>query len=222
MEIWIVIGIFAFLVFIAGLVMLFLPITKKIGAIILIVGMLAIVSSIIGVVVSLKHYQDVQNQVFEYGSKTTGSAENTETKQTHKNYSVDWKNTDDAINKEIKKITITKGKTFSTLENKDMPGSVTVYLTITNKTGETIDTYPTQGELTTDAETVNGADALLSDFDKTKLKPNEKTTGKLVFPIAKLKQVGDVSHIQLNWLNYIGKATDPKRTETEEIKLPAK
>lgn len=29
MEIWIVIGIFAFLVFIAGLVMLFLPITKK-------------------------------------------------------------------------------------------------------------------------------------------------------------------------------------------------
>lgn len=219
MEIWIVIGIFAFVVFIAGLIMLFLPISKKIGAIVIIIGMLTIVSSIVGVFFSLKHYQDVQNQVFEYGNKTSTTTADNKTKKNHKSYSINWENKDDNIVKKIKKVVVTKGKTFSTLENKQLPGSVTVYLTIDNKTKKTMDTYPTQGELVTNNESVNGADTLLSEFDKTKLKSGEKTTGKLVFPLAKIKKTTDVTQINLSWLSYIGKDTDPKRAQTGDLSL---
>ncbi len=51
MEIWIIAGICAFLIFIAGIVILFFPARRKIGAILTSAGMLLMVGSIIGIIV---------------------------------------------------------------------------------------------------------------------------------------------------------------------------
>lgn len=52
MEIWIIAGICAFLIFISGIVVLFFPAKRKIGAILTSAGMLLLVGSIIGIIVS--------------------------------------------------------------------------------------------------------------------------------------------------------------------------
>lgn len=81
MEIWIIAGICAFLIFIAGIVILFFPARRKIGAILTSAGMLLMVGSIIGIIVSFSHYQQVQNDVFNYSSKGTSQATPEETKR---------------------------------------------------------------------------------------------------------------------------------------------
>lgn len=95
MEIWIIAGICAFLIFIAGIVILFFPARRKIGAILTSAGMLLMVGSIIGIIVSFSHYQQVQNDVFNYSSKGTSQATPEETKT----YKVNYEDSADNIKK---------------------------------------------------------------------------------------------------------------------------
>ncbi|EAC5011362.1 hypothetical protein AWI80_03060 [Listeria monocytogenes] len=215
MEIWIIAGICAFLIFIAGIVILFFPARRKIGAILTSAGMLLMVGSIIGIIVSFSHYQQVQNDVFNYSSKGTSQATPEETKT----YKVNFEDTADNIKKKITTVTVEKKETYSTSASKPVDGSITIALEITNNAVKTLETYPNQGQLEANKLDLNGGDAVLSNFDTTEIKPGETAKGKIVFPVDNLDKVSDISWISYSFLSYLKDSSTPITTETGKIEL---
>ncbi|ENN2658661.1 TPA: hypothetical protein O5N12_001543 [Listeria monocytogenes] len=215
MEIWIIAGICAFLIFIAGIVILFFPAIRKIGAILTSAGMLLMVGSIIGIIVSFSHYQQVQNDVFNYSSKGTSQATPEETKT----YKVNFEDSADNIKKKITTVTVEKKETYSTSASKPVDGSITIALEITNNAVKTLETYPNQGQLEANKLDLNGGDAVLSNFDTTEIKPGETAKGKIVFPVDNLNKVSDISWISYSFLSYLKDSSTPITTETGKIEL---
>ncbi|EAC7871879.1 hypothetical protein HN35_00985 [Listeria monocytogenes] len=215
MEIWIIAGICAFLIFIAGIVILFFPARRKIGAILTSAGMLLMVGSIIGIIVSFSHYQQVQNDVFNYSSKGTSQATPEETKT----YKVNFGDSADNIKKKITTVTVEKKETYSTSASKPVDGSITIALEITNNAVKTLETYPNQGQLEANKLDLNGGDAVLSNFDTTEIKPGETAKGKIVFPVDNLDKVSDISWISYSFLSYLKDSSTPITTETGKIEL---
>ncbi|EJG9223356.1 hypothetical protein AB8733_000488 [Listeria monocytogenes] len=215
MEIWIIAGICAFLIFIAGIVILFFPARRKIGAILTSAGMLLMVGSIIGIIVSFSHYQQVQNDVFNYSSKGTSQATPEETKT----YKVNFEDSADNIKKKITTMTVEKKETYSTSASKPVDGSITIALEITNNAVKTLETYPNQGQLEANKLDLNGGDAVLSNFDTTEIKPGETAKGKIVFPVDNLDKVSDISWISYSFLSYLKDSSTPITTETGKIEL---
>ncbi|EAD2622057.1 TPA_asm: hypothetical protein GYV67_05710 [Listeria monocytogenes] len=215
MEIWIIAGICAFLIFIAGIVILFFPAKRKIGAILTSAGMLLMVGSIIGIIVSFSHYQQVQNDVFNYSSKGTSQATPEETKT----YKVNFEDSADNIKKKITTVTVEKKETYSTSASKPVDGSITIALEITNNAVKTLETYPNQGQLEANKLDLNGGDAVLSNFDTTEIKPGETAKGKIVFPVDNLDKVSDISWISYSFLSYLKDSSTPITTETGKIEL---
>ncbi|EKZ3586940.1 hypothetical protein Q4I34_000269 [Listeria monocytogenes] len=215
MEIWIIAGICAFLIFIAGIVILFFPARRKIGAILTSAGMLLMVGSIIGIIVSFSHYQQVQNDVFNYSSKGTSQATPEETKT----YKVNFEDSADNIKKKITTVTVEKKETYSTSASKPVDGSITIALEITNNAVKTLETYPNQGQLEANKLDLNGGDAVLSNFDTTEIKPGETAKGKIVFPVDNLDKVSDISWISYSFLSYLKDSSTPIMTETGKIEL---
>ncbi|HAC2775648.1 hypothetical protein BB600_09180 [Listeria monocytogenes] len=215
MEIWIIAGICAFLIFIAGIVILFFPARRKIGAILTSAGMLLMVGSIIGIIVSFSHYQQVQNDVFNYSSKGTSQA----TPEESKTYKVNFEDSADNIKKKITTVTVEKKETYSTSASKPVDGSITIALEITNNAVKTLETYPNQGQLEANKLDLNGGDAVLSNFDTTEIKPGETAKGKIVFPVDNLDKVSDISWISYSFLSYLKDSSTPITTETGKIKL---
>ncbi|EAF3128212.1 hypothetical protein CTM40_06085 [Listeria monocytogenes] len=215
MENWIIAGICAFLIFIAGIVILFFPARRKIGAILTSAGMLLMVGSIIGIIVSFSHYQQVQNDVFNYSSKGTSQATPEETKT----YKVNFEDSADNIKKKITTVTVEKKETYSTSASKPVDGSITIALEITNNAVKTLETYPNQGQLEANKLDLNGGDAVLSNFDTTEIKPGETAKGKIVFPVDNLDKVSDISWISYSFLSYLKDSSTPITTETGKIEL---
>ncbi|MCB2748939.1 hypothetical protein KQ894_08445 [Listeria monocytogenes] len=215
MEIWIIAGICAFLIFIAGIVILFFPARRKIGAILTSAGMLLMVGSIIGIIVSFSHYQQVQNDVFNYSSKGTSQATPEETKT----YKVNFEDSADNIKKKITTVTVEKKETYSTSASKPVDGSITIALEITNNAVKTLETYPNQGQREANKLDLNGGDAVLSNFDTTEIKPGETAKGKIVFPVDNLDKVSDISWISYSFLSYLKDSSTPITTETGKIEL---
>ncbi|EOV4163827.1 hypothetical protein ACONW1_000777 [Listeria monocytogenes] len=215
MEIWIIAGICAFLIFIAGIVILFFPARRKIGAILTSAGMLLMVGSIIGIIVSFSHYQQVQNDVFNYSSKGTSQATPEETKT----YKVNFEDSADNIKKKITTVTVEKKETYSISASKPVDGSITIALEITNNAVKTLETYPNQGQLEANKLDLNGGDAVLSNFDTTEIKPGETAKGKIVFPVDNLDKVSDISWISYSFLSYLKDSSTPITTETGKIEL---
>ncbi|EFQ7863443.1 hypothetical protein H0F11_001402 [Listeria monocytogenes] len=215
MEIWIIAGICAFLIFIAGIVILFFPARRKIGAILTSAGMLLMVGSIIGIIVSFSHYQQVQNDVFNYSSKGTSQTTPEETKT----YKVNFEDSADNIKKKITTVTVEKKETYSTSASKPVDGSITIALEITNNAVKTLETYPNQGQLEANKLDLNGGDAVLSNFDTTEIKPGETAKGKIVFPVDNLDKVSDISWISYSFLSYLKDSSTPITTETGKIEL---
>ncbi|EAC5848717.1 hypothetical protein A9M30_06570 [Listeria monocytogenes] len=215
MEIWIIAGICAFLIFIAGIVILFFPARRKIGAILTSAGMLLMVGSIIGIIVSFSHYQQVQNDVFNYSSKGTSQATPEETKT----YKVNFEDSADNIKKKITTVTVEKKETYSTSASKPVDGSITIALEITNNAVKTLETFPNQGQLEANKLDLNGGDAVLSNFDTTEIKPGETAKGKIVFPVDNLDKVSDISWISYSFLSYLKDSSTPITTETGKIEL---
>ncbi|EKZ4099978.1 hypothetical protein AAA654_001481 [Listeria monocytogenes] len=215
MGIWIIAGICAFLIFIAGIVILFFPARRKIGAILTSAGMLLMVGSIIGIIVSFSHYQQVQNDVFNYSSKGTSQATPEETKT----YKVNFEDSADNIKKKITTVTVEKKETYSTSASKPVDGSITIALEITNNAVKTLETYPNQGQLEANKLDLNGGDAVLSNFDTTEIKPGETAKGKIVFPVDNLDKVSDISWISYSFLSYLKDSSTPITTETGKIEL---
>ncbi len=215
MEIWIIAGICAFLIFIAGIVILFFPARRKIGAILTSAGMLLMVGSIIGIIVSFSHYQQVQNDVFNYSSKGTSQA----TPEGTKTYKVNFEDSADNIKKKITTVTVEKKETYSTSASKPVDGSITIALEITNNAVKTLETYPNQGQLEANKLDLNGGDAVLSNFDTTEIKPGETAKGKIVFPVDNLDKVSDISWISYSFLSYLKDSSTPITTETGKIEL---
>ncbi|WP_322959555.1 hypothetical protein [Listeria monocytogenes] len=215
MEIWIIAGICAFLIFIAGIVILFFPARRKIGAILTSAGMLLLVGSIIGIIISFSHYQQVQNDVFNYSSKGTSQATPEETKT----YKVNFEDSADNIKKKITTVTVEKKETYSTSASKPVDGSITIALEITNNAVKTLETYPNQGQLEANKLDLNGGDAVLSNFDTTEIKPGETAKGKIVFPVDNLDKVSDISWISYSFLSYLKDSSTPITTETGKIEL---
>ncbi|MBC1805603.1 DUF4352 domain-containing protein [Listeria cossartiae] len=215
MEIWIIAGICAFLIFIAGIVILFFPAKRKIGAILTSAGTLLMIGSIIGIIVSFSHYQQVQNDVFNYSSKGTSQTTPEETKT----YQVNYEDSADNIKKKISTITVEKKETYSTLESKSVEGSITIALEITNNASKILETYPNQGQLEANDIDLNGGDAMLSNFDTTEIKPGETAKGKIVFPVDKLDKVSDITWVSYSFLSYLKDSTTPITTETGKIEL---
>ncbi|EAD6289512.1 hypothetical protein E0I37_01320 [Listeria monocytogenes] len=215
MEIWIIAGICAFLIFIAGIVILFFPARRKIGAILTSAGMLLMVGSIIGIIVSFSHYQQVQNDVFNYSSKGTSQATPEETKT----YKVNFEDSADNIKKKITTVTVEKKETYSTSASKPVDDSITIALEITNNAVKTLETYPNQGQLEANKLDLNGGDAVLSNFDTTEIKPGETAKGKIVFPVDNLDKVSDISWISYSFLSYLKDSSTPITTETGKIEL---
>ncbi|EOV7159285.1 hypothetical protein ACOQ7W_001817 [Listeria monocytogenes] len=215
MEIWIIAGICAFLIFIAGIVILFFPARRKIGAILTSAGMLLMVGSIIGIIVSFSHYQQVQNDVFNYSSKGTSQATPEETKT----YKVNFEDSADNIKKKITTVTVEKKETYSRSASKPVDGSITIALEITNNAVKTLETYPNQGQLEANKLDLNGGDAVLSNFDTTEIKPGETAKGKIVFPVDNLDKVSDISWISYSFLSYLKDSSTPITTETGKIEL---
>lgn len=215
MEIWIIAGICAFLIFIAGIVILFFPAKRKIGAILTSAGTLLMIGSIIGIIVSFSHYQQVQNDVFNYSSKGTSQTTPEETKT----YQINYEDSADNIKKKISTITVEKKETYSTLESKSVEGSITIALEITNNASKILETYPNQGQLEANDIDLNGGDAMLSNFDTTEIKPGETAKGKIVFPVDKLDKVSDITWVSYSFLSYLKDSTTPITTETGKIEL---
>ncbi|MBK2002916.1 hypothetical protein C2D64_04445 [Listeria ivanovii] len=214
MEIWIIAGICAFFIFIAGIVILFFPPKRKIGAILTSAGMLLLVGSIIGIIVSFTHYQQVQNDVFNYSS-----AGSNQTAEETKTYQVNYEDTADNFTKKITSVTVEKKETYSTVEGKSVPGSITLTLEITNNADKILETYPNQGQLEANKMEINGGDAVLSEFDKTDIQPGETVKGKIVFPVEKLDKVSDITWISYSFLSYLKDSSSPLTTDTGKIEL---
>ncbi|MBC1483851.1 hypothetical protein HCJ52_09625 [Listeria sp. FSL L7-1485] len=214
MELWIIVGIAAFLIFIAGIVILFFPAKRKIGAIMTSAGMLLLVGSIIGIIVSFSHYQQVQNDVFNYSS-----AGSNQTATETKTYQINYEDTADNFKKKISSVTVEKKETYSTIEGKSVPGNITLALEITNNADKILETYPNQGQLETNKMEINGGDAVLSEFEKTEVQPGETVKGKIVFPVEKLDNVSDITWISYSFLSYFKDSSTPLTTKTDKIEL---
>lgn len=204
-----------FLNFYRRIVILFFPARRKIGAILTSAGMLLLVGSIIGIIVSFSHYQQVQNDVFNYSSKGTSQATPEETKT----YKVNFEDSADNIKKKITTVTVEKKETYSTSASKPVDGSITIALEITNNAVKTLETYPNQGQLEANKLDLNGGDAVLSNFDTTEIKPGETAKGKIVFPVDNLDKVSDISWISYSFLSYLKDSSTPITTETGKIEL---
>lgn len=191
------------------------PARRKIGAILTSAGMLLMVGSIIGIIVSFSHYQQVQNDVFNYSSKGTSQATPEETKT----YKVNFEDSADNIKKKITTVTVEKKETYSTSASKPVDGSITIALEITNNAVKTLETYPNQGQLEANKLDLNGGDAVLSNFDTTEIKPGETAKGKIVFPVDNLDKVSDISWISYSFLSYLKDSSTPITTETGKIEL---
>ncbi|WP_239253940.1 hypothetical protein [Listeria ilorinensis] len=216
MVTWILVATIAFVLFLGGLITLFFPSKRKIGAIIVTIAMLLLVSAIIGVFVSFGKLQEVNNEVIRYSAqKETAKSSTGETK----NYQVQYENSEDQLTKKITQIDISTQPVYSTLDGKEVAGSVTVHLEMTNHMKKPVKTYPNQGQLTTDLGMVNGGDAVLSEFDSTEIAPEKTISGTLVFPLPKISSIDAVSWVALSWLSYEGDDTEPIITDTGKIPL---
>ncbi|WP_088808968.1 MULTISPECIES: DUF4352 domain-containing protein [Listeria] len=216
MVFWIFGGVISFILFIIGVVILFFPKKRKVGAIILGSSTVLMIASIIGIIVAFKNFQDVQDSVRNF-SMTNDSGESSATES--KTYPVNFKQTDNQIESKITSIKVEKKAIYSSLEDKELPGSVTVALEITNHGDKKVTTYPNQGELKTPKESVNGGDMLLSTFDDSEIEKGKTISGELVFPISKIDKVSDIKWISLSWLSYVGDSLSPITIDTGQITL---
>lgn len=216
MVFWIFGGGLSFILFIIGVIILFFPKRRKVGAIMVGGGMVLMIASIVGIFIAFKSLNDVSNSVINYSSGTN-SSENSQTES--KVYDVNLKQTENQIESKITKIKVEKKEIYSTLDGKDLPGSVTVSLEIKNNGEKTITTYPNQGELTTAKETVNGGETLLSTFDDSKIEKGKSISGEIVFPLSKIEKVSDIKWVELSWLSYVGEETTPITFDTGKINL---
>ncbi|MBC6308004.1 DUF4352 domain-containing protein [Listeria sp. FSL L7-1582] len=199
MAIWLTLLGFAFLAFIVGLIMLFAQSKRKIGIYVVSGASLIIIASIIGVFISFGNYNKLQQQVASYTSDSKTGNTKSEGKET---YNVNWHNNADGMDKKISTVTVEKKVVHSTMEDKDMPGTLTIAIEIKNNTKNELLSYPLQGELTT----VNGqqlaADIILSDLIDGKMKPGATIKGTIVFPLDKLDKVSDIEWFQFSWSTY--------------------
>ncbi|WP_163653147.1 hypothetical protein [Listeria sp. PSOL-1] len=213
---WLIIAVFSFILFLVGLVILFFQTKRKIGAIIISVSMLFMVAAIIGIFLSINKIQQVNHDLLNYSSgkvtqDTGGNAKHT--------YKTDYQNKEDGFTKKITAVKVQKKAVYSTIEGKDVPGSISITLEIKNDSSSVLKTYPNQGELITPEEQITGGDAILSDFPESVVKPGKTIKGTLVFPIKKITKVTAIDQVSLSWLSYFGDSSTPLTTETGTIKL---
>lgn len=217
MLLWIILGgILAFILFVIGLVILFFPKQRKVGAILVGAGMILMIASIVGVFFHFKQLDDVNNKVLNYSA---GKSTNESGTQEAKTYQVNHKTSENNIDLLVKTIKVEKKPVYSTMEQKELPGSISVKLSIKNNGKEKLTTYPNQGTLKASNIEVDGGDVLLSEFDASTVEPGKTIEGTLVFPLEKLKSVSSIHSVALSWLSYFGSESDPVRTETGTIKL---
>ncbi|KGL40178.1 hypothetical protein BMT55_05540 [Listeria newyorkensis] len=199
MAIWLTLLGFAFLAFIVGLIMLFAQSKRKIGIYVVSGASLIIIASIIGIFISFGNYTKLQQQVATYSSDSKNGNTKSEGKET---YNVNWHNNADGMDKKISTVAVEKKVVHSTMEDKDMPGTLTIAIEIKNNTKNELLSYPLQGELTT----VNGqqlaADIILSDLIDGKMKPGATIKGTIVFPLDKLDKVSDIEWFEFSWSTY--------------------
>lgn len=199
MAIWLTLLGFAFLAFIVGLIMLFAQSKRKIGIYVVSGASLIIIASIIGIFISFSNYTKLQQQVATYSSDSKNGNTKSEGKET---YNVNWHNNADGMDKKISTVAVEKKVVHSTMEDKDMPGTLAITIEIKNNTKNELLSYPLQGELTT----VNGqqlaADIILSDIIDGKMKPGATIKGTIVFPLDKLDNVSDIEWFEFSWSTY--------------------
>lgn len=217
MLLWIILGgILAFILFVIGLIILFFPKQRKIGAILVGAGMVLMIASIVGVFLHFKQLDDVNNEVLNYSA---GKSTNESGKKEAKTYQVNHKVNENNIELTVKTVKVEKKPVYSTMEQKEMPGSISLVLAVKNNGKEKLTTYPNQGTLEASKMEVDGGDVLLSEFDASTVEPGKTIEGTLVFPLEKLKSVASVHSVSLSWLSYFGSESDPVGTETGTIKL---
>ncbi|AQY51148.1 hypothetical protein PWEIH_12260 [Listeria weihenstephanensis FSL R9-0317] len=199
MAIWFTLMGFAFLAFIVGLIMLFTKSKRTIGIYVVSGASVLIIASVIGVFISFANYNKLQEQVASYSSDSRTGSTKSEGKET---YNVNWHNNADGMDKKISTVAVEKKVVHSTMEDKDMPGTLTITIEIKNNTKNELLTYPLQGELVT----INGqqlaADIILSDLVDGKMKPGATIKGTITFPLEKLDKVSDIDWFQFSWSTY--------------------
>ncbi|MEN2666697.1 hypothetical protein [Listeria aquatica] len=120
MLLWIILGgILAFILFVIGLVILFFPKQRKVGAILVGAGMILMIASIVGVFFHFKQLDDVNNKVLNYSAGKSTTEPGT---QEAKTYQVNHKTTENNIDLLVKTIKVEKKPVYSTMEQKEMPG----------------------------------------------------------------------------------------------------
>ncbi|WP_167627918.1 DUF4352 domain-containing protein [Listeria valentina] len=217
MLLWIILGgILAFILFVIGLIILFFPKQRKVGAILVGVGMVLMIASIVGVFLHFKQLDDVNNKVLNYSA---GKSTSESGKKEAKTYQVNHKVNENNIELTVKTIKVEKKPVYSTMEQKEVPGSISLVLAVKNNGKEKLTTYPNQGTLEASKMEVDGGDVLLSEFDASTVEPGKTIEGTLVFPLEKLKSVASIHSVSLSWLSYFGSESDPVGTETGTIKL---
>ncbi|EUJ33386.1 hypothetical protein MFLO_03610 [Listeria floridensis FSL S10-1187] len=217
MVMWIFGGIIAFILFIVGLVILFFPTRRKVGAILVGVGMVLMIISITAIFLQFKQLNDVNNSVLNYSSNK--AAKQSDTANDSKTYKLNQKMSEVGIEAEITAVKVEKKAVYSTIDQKEMPGSISITLSIKNTGTEELTTYPNQGTLIAIKQEVTGGDALLSKFDDSKVAPGKTIQGTVVFPLEKLDKVNDIQSISFSWLSYAGSSTEPSTVDSGEIKL---
>ncbi|MHC5280340.1 DUF4352 domain-containing protein [Listeria kieliensis] len=217
MLLWIILGgILAFILFVIGLIILFFPKQRKVGAILVGAGMVLMIAAIVGVFLHFKQLDDVNNEVLNYSA---GKSTSESGKKEAKTYQVNHKVNENNIELTVKTVKVEKKPVYSTMEQKEMPGSISLVLAVKNNGKEKLTTYPNQGTLQASKMEVDGGDVLLSEFDASTVEPGKTIEGTLVFPLEKLKSVASVHSVSLSWLSYFGSKSDPVGTETGTIKL---
>ncbi|MHC5251808.1 DUF4352 domain-containing protein [Listeria kieliensis] len=217
MLLWIILGgILAFILFVIGLIILFFPKQRKVGAILVGAGMVLMIAAIVGVFLHFKQLDDVNNEVLNYSA---GKSTSESGKKEAKTYQVNHKVNENNIELTVKTVKVEKKPVYSTMEQKEMPGSISLVLAVKNNGKEKLTTYPNQGTLQASKMEVDGGDVLLSEFDASTVEPGKTIEGTLVFPLEKLKSVASVHSVSLSWLSYFGSESDPVGTETGTIKL---
>ncbi|MBC2035759.1 DUF4352 domain-containing protein [Listeria booriae] len=199
MAIWFTLMGIAFLAFIVGMIMLFSQSKRKIGIITVGSASILIIASLIGVFISISNYNKLQQQVATYSSDSKNGTTKSEGKET---YNINWHNNADGMDKKISTVAVEKKVVHSTMEDKDMPGTLTIAIEIKNNTKNELLSYPLQGELTTENGQQLAADIILSDLVDGKMKPGATIKGTVVFPLDKLDKVSDISWFQFSWSTY--------------------
>ncbi|EMG27603.1 hypothetical protein LFLEISCH_09984 [Listeria fleischmannii subsp. fleischmannii LU2006-1] len=98
MVFWILGGGLSFILFIIGVIILFFPKRRKVGAIMVGSGMVLMIASIVGIFIAFKSLNDVSNSVINYSSGTN-SSESSQTES--KVYDVNLKQTENQIESKI-------------------------------------------------------------------------------------------------------------------------